>query len=481
MLTVSLTGRAQVSQRESADQRSGRFSRLVVRHPDRRLIDLGELAAGDVEQPQRLGLIDEREPGAVRRPLHRIAVARAERRDGLLRPGAVGRPQHQLVLAGAVGPVGERLAVRRPARIPLRRSRGAREVQHRAVFGGDREHVAARLEDRALAGGRGRRLADQLGDRLGARLEGGPVGDDLDGDLGRLLGGQVQQVEAAARLEHDVLGAEGRERHVEVGELRHLAHGAALVAGPDVGALVGAAIGEEVERVAVPHRVFVVGVAGGDVGRGLGRQVERPDVGRPAAAIALPGAERLRLRQVGDLLAVGRVGGELAVRDRQLLGRPALGGDQVELVVALPAALARRREQDPRAVGVPVEHAIGHRVPRQARRIAALHGHRVDVGVAVVVGGVGERLAVRREARERLLAARRAEAHGDPALLGRHPDVAGVDEGDLRRRDIGLAQHARVDLRGRRRGGDQGTEQDEQNQAGQQTHRSLLEKWASEF
>ena len=68
----------------------------LVRHPDRRLIDLGELAAGDVEQADGLGLIDERQPGAVRRPLHRIAVARAERRDGLLRSGAVGRPQHQL-------------------------------------------------------------------------------------------------------------------------------------------------------------------------------------------------------------------------------------------------------------------------------------------------------------------------------------------------------------------------------------------------
>ncbi len=448
----------------------------LVGHPDRHLIDLGQLAAGDVEQAQRLGLIDEREPGAVRRPLHGIAVARAERRDGLLRSGAVGRPQHQLVLAGAIAPIGHGLAVGRPARIALRRSRRARQVEHRAELGRHREDVAARPEHGALAGGGGRGVADQVGDRLAARLERGLVGDDLDAHFARFLGRQIQQVEAAARLEHDVLRAERREGHVEVGELRHLAERSVLVAGPDVGALVGAAIGQEVERVAVPHRMLVVGVARGHVGRGPGRQVERPDVRRPAAAVSLPGAERLRLRQVGELRAVGGVGGELAVGHRQLLGRSALGGHQVELVVALAAALARGREQDARAIRVPVEHAVGHRMPGQARRLAALHRHRVDVGVAVVVGGVGERLAVRREARERLLAAGRAEAHGDAALLRRQPDVAGVDEGDLRRRHVGLPQHARVDLRGRRRGRDQGTGQGGQNQAGQQSHRSLLEK-----
>ena len=161
------------------------------------------------------------------------------------------------------------------------------------------------------------------------------------GDFARLLGREVQQVEAAARLEHDVLRADGRERDVEVGELRHLAHARRSCRGPRCWRAGwrrdrrGSRACRRATSGARRWRRSSVTLADG-----LGRQVERPDVGRPAAAIALPGAERLRLRQVGDLLAVGREGGELAVRDRQLLGRPARGGDQVELVVALPAALA---------------------------------------------------------------------------------------------------------------------------------------------
>ncbi len=82
----------------------------------------------------------------------------------------------------------------------------------------------------------------------------------------------------------------------------------------------------------------------------------------------------------------------------------------------------------------------------EPQRLAAQRRHGVDVGVAVVVGAEGDRRAVRREAWERLLAAGGAEALGCSAGLRHHPDVAGVDEGDVRLGNVGLPQHAGVDL-----------------------------------
>ena len=144
---------------------------------------------------------------------------------------------------------------------------------------------------------------------------------------------------------------------------------------PDVVAFVRAAIRQEIDRVAVPHRLCVVGRVRGDVLRRERLQIEQHQVGRPAAAIALPVAEVLRHRHVDELLAVGRVGAELAVRHRQLFGQAAVETDGEELAVALTPAFAARREQHAFAVGRPANHPIapsGDRsaasAPRRSRR-----------------------------------------------------------------------------------------------------------------
>ena len=188
-------------------------------------------------------------------------------------------------------------------------------------------------------------------------------------------------------------------------------------------------------------------------------QVEEPQVGRPAAAIALPVAEVLRHRHVDELRCRPARRRRTRRRDRQLLGQPAVEADEVELAVALAAALASRGEQHPRAVRVPADDAIGHRMMRQAHGSPPLLGDDVDVDVAVVGGAVGDLRPVGRKARERLLAWRRGQAKRRSPFLADQPDVAGIDERDLRLRDRGIAEHPRIDLRGRRRGGEKNEEQ----------------------
>ncbi len=82
-----------------------------------------------------------------------------------------------------------------------------------------------------------------------------------------------------------------------------------------------------------------------------------------------------------------------------------------------------------------------------AGQVAARGRHHVDVGVAVVVAAECDAAAVGREAGERLLPGRGAQSSGRSAALLDHPDVAGVDEGDVRVGDVRIAEHAGVDLR----------------------------------
>ncbi len=266
------------------------------------------------------------------------------------------------------------------------------------------------------------------------------------------------------------------EVHVVLGVRRHLAHRARdRVERPDVVAPVRVAVGEEVQRRAVPHRLAVARVVVPDPPGSVRGQVEQPDARYVAAAIAFPGAQVLAVRHERQRLAVRRDLAELAVRHRQPLGQAALGGELVELGEAQAPARHRRRVQDRLAVRVPVQHPVGHRVMGEAPRHPAVGGHDVDVLVAVVVAGEGDQRAVRREARERLLALRGREPRGDPAPLRGDPDVAGVDERDLRRGHGGLAHQPGVDGREGRHG-DSGEDGDQQRIA-KISHQVASRRW----
>ena len=394
-------------------------------------------------------LVDERDLLAVRRPVGRVAEPGAERGDLRFRPGAVGRPQRQLVLAAAIAPVRDGLSVRRPSRVPLGDARRAGHVDDRAELGRHGEDIAARFEGGSFAGRRHRTAADE---RLGlrrARPQRRLVGDDADGHFRDFLGRQIHQVQAAARLVDDRVGPDRRKRDVEVADVGHLAHLARLVR-PDVVPLVGAAVRHEVDRLAVPHRLRVVGRVLADVARRERLQIEQPQVRRPSAAIPLPVAEVLRHRHVDELRAVRRVRAELAVRHGQFFRQAAGQADGEELVVALAAALAARGEQHAPAVGRPADQTIRHRMMRQPHRLSSGAADDEDVHVAVVRGAVGDLRPVRGKPREGLLAGRRGQANGRAPLFRHEPDVAGVHERDLILRDGRVSEHPGVDLRRRR-------------------------------
>ncbi|MBP1621542.1 MAG: hypothetical protein H6Q02_2309 [Acidobacteria bacterium] len=435
-----------------------------------RLVDRLDRTGRDVGDVDVHRLVGEGDPGAVGRPEDVVAEARAHLRYRALLARSVGGSDRQLVLAGAVGEVRELLAVGRDRRVALGGARGPRQVEHRAVLGGQREQLAARLDDNPLRRRRQRRVGDELGDVLHLRLEGGAVGDDLDLDFDELLARQLEPPQPAGRLENDVGGPDRREADIVLDELRDLARGAAReVHRPDVVALRFVAVGQEVHRLAIEHRVRVVGEVAGHV-PGLKRcQVEQPDLRRPAAAVALPGAEVAGDRHVREPGAVRRERAELAVRHRQPLRQAAGARDFPELVEAVLAARHPGGEQDRLAVRVPLEHPVGRRVMGQPGRQTAGRRHDVEIGVAVVVPREREQSAVGGEARERLLACRCRQALRRAALLRHQPDVAGVDEGDLARRDVGVAQQPGVDLR---RGGRRRQHRCQGQDQGLQPHRS---------
>ena len=190
-----------------------------------------------------------------------------------------------------------------------------------AVFGGYREELAPGLEDGPLAAGRDVGSLDEIGGVDPSRPQTGEVGDDLHLDLGVLLVVEPHQIEPATGLKDHVGRADGGKGDVEVGEVRDLTHlSGRRIEGPDVGAQGGAAVGEKVESVTVPHRVGVVGGALSEIARVQGFEIEEPDVWCAAAPVALPGAEAAVLRGVGDHVALGGEGAELTVRHGKPLG-----------------------------------------------------------------------------------------------------------------------------------------------------------------
>ena len=181
-------------------------------------------------------------------------------------------------------------------------------------------------------------------------------------------------------------------------------------------------------------------------------RIEEPDLRRGSAPVALPRAEPAGLRGVGDAPPVGRQRAELAVGHGEPLRLTALDRDAVDLPEGGQAALPVGSQEDAPAVWRPVEDPVAARMVCDSRWCAAQGRDDVDVVVAVVVAAEGDVRAVGREPREGLFPGRRAQLAGRAALLGHHPDVAGVDEGDLRLGDVGIAQHPGVDLGpGRRR------------------------------
>ena len=203
---------------------------------------------------------------------------------------------------------------------------------------------------------------------------------------------------------------------------------------PHVGDAV--AIGNEVHGIAEPRRIDVL-----RIGPRRRRQIERLQIDDPHRAIlsaAVVAALLIprRVHAIGDAAPIGRNLSLVAARQRHRLLDAAFHRHRPESRRRtrrgrLPAG----REHDPRAIRRPALHRVRAGMPRQAHRLAAAHGHRVDIGVARIVGAERDHRAVGRNFRIARLALEAREAPGIAAFAIDDPDVVRIRERDVGRAD----------------------------------------------
>jgi len=215
---------------------------------------------------------------------------------------------------------------------------------------------------------------------------------------------------------------------------------------PDVQAVLRTLVGDVVDGVPVPHRLGVGAFPIGDALGGVVLQVEEPDIGGHAAAVALPGAGVGGVGCVGQPGAIGVDGAVGAVGHRKDGGLAACRGNRVELGLAAGGPPGRRGEDELLAVGGPVAEDLTTGVVCHARSDAAGDGNRVQVAVSVVVADEGDGLISGEKRGKASWPGAVVRREAMPPARGASPDIAGVHEGDSGLADVGVAEHADVGL-----------------------------------
>src|SRR5208337_5169884 len=139
---------------------------------------------------------------------------------------------------------------------------------------------------------------------------------------------------------------------------------------------------------------------------GVGLQIENVELLRPAAGIALPGAEVAEQWRVDDLRGIGREIAGAGFGHGQGRWQAAIQRDGVEAAIAEIEMVAEGAKDDGLAVGGPaidlivVAPARGERaaggIKSKLLGNAAGDGDDVDLLIAVVLAGEGDPLAVGR-------------------------------------------------------------------------------------
>ena len=421
--------------------------------------DLDHLPVGEGDDEEPAVLVREGDVRPLGRPLRGVGHALSPLRQRLRLPARLVH-EPDLVLARRVRDERDPLAVGGPAGVLVVDAGGRGQVARWALLDGEGEDVAAGHEERPLA------LRAEL-EAFDVSLDAHPRGAHRDAvardeDRDRLVGLRADVVDAqlAVQLVDDAGRVVGRRpADVPRGAARELRDRVGLrVPGVEVERAV--AVGGEVDPVADPHGVALGALAGGE-GLGVVRgEVVDPEVLRPAALVALPGAEVAEEGRVGDPLPVGREVARARGGHRERLREAPLCRDGEELALRADAVgVALRAEENGRAVGRPAhdlvvvaaarrEGAAG-RVVGELLRLAPLRRHHVDLLVALVLAGEGEPLPVRRELREELEARVGGQPGGVAALRRRRPDVARVAERDAIAGDVGEAEQLRLGRGGR--------------------------------
>ncbi len=139
-----------------------------------------------------------------------------------------------------------------------------------------------------------------------------------DPDFPRRFGGQAQSEQVAALLKRDRIAAERREVDVVVAEVRDLAHPLRIqVIRPQVGAPIGAAVGQKIDLPAEPHGICVRPLPGREAVQLPGVEVIGEDVLLLPADIPLAGIEISEDAVIGDAFAIGSKAHHAGAVERQ--------------------------------------------------------------------------------------------------------------------------------------------------------------------
>ncbi len=252
-------------------------------------------------------------------------------------------------------------------------------------------------------------------------------------------------MQIAGLLIDDAVAGGGGVQHREVRMFGQRAHGPGLdVVGIQVEFAV--AIRTEVDGVPYPHRVDIIGMRGRlrNAHHRFVAAIEQPQDGIGTAAIMLPLHEGRRERVIRDLLAIRRPCRAGGVRHLQFGLDAAVDRHREQFAEAIVERRARRREHHRLAVRRKALHHVGARMPGQALRYSTFNRQQVDIDVAIDLRAVGDQLAVRRKHRIGFFARVGGQAARRAAVDVGQPHVAGVDKGQVPRRQRGLGQHARI-------------------------------------
>jgi hypothetical protein len=289
---MDLPAAGRALQRERQPVRTGRPGE-VVQGAVRFVGDDDQVAGGGVGEAQHALGVAEGEPAAVGRPLRRVQETLQALRQLARCLFALVVDEPQLLFAAAVADERHRAAVRRERRVLVVGAGGAREVADVAVFARHRQHVAAGAEHGAAAAG-------AQCDALDVALCGHAAGAHQQAFVGyadrdRLFAARarVEPAQLATFLVDDavVLRAAGAgPAHVPLQAIAFLVGGARRrIVRPQVQR--AAAVTDEPDAVVDPHRVAVGARVVADVGGAQRHRIERVEILRPAALVALPAAE----------------------------------------------------------------------------------------------------------------------------------------------------------------------------------------------
>ena len=190
------------------------------------------------------------------------------------------------------------------------------------------------------------------------------------------------------------------------------------------------AVGEEIDFVAMPHREhFASRRSWSSLFGLLGGEIVNPQVVGHAAAVALPSAELAKDAVVGELRIVRRKRAETAARQRKLFRQAAVDRDGKELADEIVDEIGMRERktivllscfQPMTMLFGPMRSATSSRwrvaVKVSRSRRAALGGHEIDLGVAVVLAGEGEPFAVGGKAGKHFKTVMAGHPPGDAAV-----------------------------------------------------------------